>query len=112
MKKGAWIDFSLWLAATELVGILSGCLAGDIRAVYQNLHQPPFSPPGWVFPVMWGILYAMMAISAYLIQHADSTPWKKRRTALILYAVPSTSRGALSFFGFKSSVLPLVSSVY
>lgn len=28
MKKGAWIDFSLWLAATELVGILSGCLAG------------------------------------------------------------------------------------
>ena len=52
MKKGAWIDFSLWLAATELVGILSGCLAGDIRAVYQNLHQPPFSPPGWVFPVM------------------------------------------------------------
>lgn len=23
MKKGAWIDFSLWLAATELVGILS-----------------------------------------------------------------------------------------
>ena len=24
MKKGAWIDFSLWLAATELVGILSG----------------------------------------------------------------------------------------
>ena len=77
MKKGAWIDFSLWLAATELVGILSGWLAGDIRAVYQNLHQPPFSPPGWVFPVMWGILYAMMAISAYLIQHADSTPWKK-----------------------------------
>ena len=86
MKKGAWIDFSLWLAATELVGILSGWLAGDIRAVYQNLHQPPFSPPGWVFPVMWGILYAMMAISAYLIQHADSTPWKKRRTALLLYA--------------------------
>ncbi len=36
---------------------------------------------------MWGILYATMAISAYLIQHADSTPWKKRRTALILYAV-------------------------
>ena len=36
MKKGAWIDLSLWLAATELVGILSGCLAGDIRAVYQN----------------------------------------------------------------------------
>ena len=86
MKKGAWIDFSLWLAATELVGILSGWLAGDIRAVYQNLHQPPFSPPGWVFPVMWGILYAMIAISAYLIQHADSTPWKKRRTALLLYA--------------------------
>ena len=87
MKKGAWIDFSLWLAATELVGILSGWLAGEIGTVYQNLHQPPFSPPGWVFPVMWGILYAMMAISAYLIQHADSTPWKKRRTALILYAV-------------------------
>ena len=27
MKKGAWIDLSLWLAATELVGILSGSLS-------------------------------------------------------------------------------------
>ena len=37
MKKGAWIDFSLWLAATELVGILSGWLAGDIRATWMGL---------------------------------------------------------------------------
>lgn len=86
MKKGTRIDFFLWIVATELVGLASGWLAGNIGAVYQELQKPPFSPPGWIFPVMWGILYVMMAISAYLIQNANA-PTYKRRNALILYAL-------------------------
>lgn len=86
MKKETKIDFFLWIVATELVGLASGWLAGNIGAIYQELKKPPFSPPNWIFPVMWGILYAMMAISAYLIQNANA-PRQKKNHALILYAL-------------------------
>ncbi len=28
------------------------------------LIQPPLSPPSWLFPVVWGILFTLMGISA------------------------------------------------
>ena len=40
----------------------------------STILQPPLSPPGWVFPVVWTILFALMGISAarvYLSPHAS-----------------------------------------
>ncbi|MDU5020063.1 MAG: TspO/MBR family protein, partial [Clostridiales bacterium] len=34
---------------------------------YSNLIKPGFSPPGYIFPIVWTILYILMGISAYLI---------------------------------------------
>lgn len=31
---------------------------------YANLNRAPWTPPGWVFPVVWTALYVMMAIAA------------------------------------------------
>lgn len=34
---------------------------------YQTLTKPPFTPPTSYFPIAWGILYTLMAISFVLI---------------------------------------------
>lgn len=34
---------------------------------YINLNKPFFTPPGWVFPVVWTILYTLMGIALYWI---------------------------------------------
>lgn len=34
---------------------------------YQDLNKPGWTPPNWVFPVVWPVLYGMMAFSAWLI---------------------------------------------
>ena len=34
---------------------------------YQTLTKPPFTPPATYFPIAWGILYALMAISFLVI---------------------------------------------
>lgn len=34
---------------------------------YENLNKPSWTPPNWVFPIVWPILYAMMAISAWIV---------------------------------------------
>ncbi len=33
----------------------------------EGLVKPPLAPPDWLFPIVWTILYALMAIAAYLV---------------------------------------------
>ncbi|QZY55078.1 TspO/MBR family protein [Crassaminicella profunda] len=51
----------------ELTGILSGFLTRDSYGKYQNLIQPDFVPPSWIFPIAWIILYLLMGIASYRI---------------------------------------------
>jgi benzodiazapine receptor len=57
----------LLIAAIQLGGFISGLLAGGSREKYANIIRPDFSPPGWVFPIVWFILYFLMAVAVYRI---------------------------------------------
>ena len=46
------------------------------------MRQPPLSPPGWLFPAVWFVLFVLMGMAAYLVWMRDSTG---RNGALILY---------------------------
>lgn len=48
------------------VGLLSSLLSGDMRAAYEALPKPPLAPPGWLFGVVWPILYVLMGVGLYL----------------------------------------------
>lgn len=37
---------------------------------YQTLTKPAFTPPQWVFPVAWGIVYVALMAALYLVQNA------------------------------------------
>ena len=82
MKKKNVTELLIFIVATELVGALSGLLAGNSFSLYKELIKPPLSPPGWLFPVMWAILYALMGISAFMIYTSDA---KERCKALVIY---------------------------
>ena len=34
---------------------------------FEMVNKPPLSPPGWLFPVVWTILYVLMGIASYLV---------------------------------------------
>ena len=67
------------------VGGLSALLSGGMSD-YAALNQPPLSPPGWVFPVVWTILYLLIGYASYRVATADAPPEAIRR-ALTLYAL-------------------------
>lgn len=46
---------------------LSGRSAGESNLIYQYLNKPGFAPPGWVFPIVWTILYFLMSTALYRI---------------------------------------------
>ena len=34
---------------------------------YKDILKPPFSPPGFIFPIIWTILFILMGISIYRV---------------------------------------------
>ena len=48
-------------------GVIAGFLTFGSMAQYQEMYHPLFSPPGWVFPVVWLFLYTLMGIASYRI---------------------------------------------
>lgn len=64
--------FAVCLAIPLLTGTVAGFLSKDGIAAFAMAEKPPLSPPAWVFPVVWTLLYTLMGISSYLILNADT----------------------------------------
>lgn len=80
-----WKPLIVSLAASLGVGGLSALLTSSEMSIYEGLNRPPLSPPGWVFGVVWTILFVLMGIAAYLAWQADTGD--QRRRAIWFYAV-------------------------
>lgn len=72
------------IALPLLVGAVSGLLSRNAMENFQSLIRPPLAPPGWLFPVVWTILYILMGYSSYLIQISDADK-EMKSNALMLY---------------------------
>ena len=82
MKKGNVSDLLIYVISAELVGAVSAVFTGGFSDFFVKYEKPPLLPPGWLFPVVWVILYAVMGYSAYLI-HSAKSPHSK--SALVIY---------------------------
>ena len=80
MKK-IWFFLGLPLA----VGGLATLLAGGMGS-YKTFAQPPLSPPGWVFPVVWSLLYLAMGYASFRVYTKEENH-RQRRLSLGLYLV-------------------------
>ncbi|MBR6742378.1 MAG: tryptophan-rich sensory protein, partial [Clostridia bacterium] len=49
------------------VGISSALLTMENMSIYSEVNTPPLSPPSWLFPVAWTVLYILMGISSALV---------------------------------------------
>jgi translocator protein len=58
--------------AIMFVGFLSGAVSGssEENGWFAELIKPDAQPPGWVFGVVWSVLYFMIAVAFSMILHA------------------------------------------
>ncbi|MBQ5320221.1 MAG: tryptophan-rich sensory protein [Oscillospiraceae bacterium] len=84
MKKRSISDMLIFIISAEIVGAVSALLSGRFSDFFEKYKEPPLLPPEWLFPVVWGILYAAMGYSAYLIYTSDAESSQKK-TALSIY---------------------------
>ncbi len=81
-EKGSLIKS---IAIPLLVGVVAGLLSRNGMEVFETVNKPPLSPPAFLFPIVWTILYILMGISSYLIIKSDAKPEEKTK-ALKIYA--------------------------
>ena len=68
------------------VGGAAALLTGGGMDTFESLNQPPLSPPGWLFPVVWTLLYILMGIASYLVLTSGKLRDNINRS-LVLYGV-------------------------
>lgn len=83
--KTNWKKLIISLAIPLAVGGLAALLSGGMGN-YTVMNQPPLSPPGWIFPIVWSILYLAMGYASYriLMSGADKADIKQ---ALTFYGI-------------------------
>ena len=78
--------YALNIVLTLAVGGLSALITGKDMEIYKSVQTPPLSPPSWLFPVAWSILYVLMAISFTLVCTKREPLSPQRSSAVRLYA--------------------------
>ena len=77
--------YLIWILLAEAVGALSGWLSRDGMKIYGvTIAKPPFSPPGWLFPVVWTLLYALMGIGAARVYLSPTSRIRSRGLNLFI----------------------------
>ena len=64
--------FIIALAVPFGVQLLSYFVTKGSMSFYSEINKPPLAPPGWLFPVVWTLLYALMGISSYIVWNERS----------------------------------------
>ncbi len=94
--KIQWKKLIICIAIPLAVGGLSALLTRNSMESFGRINQPPLSPPAWLFPVVWTILYVLMGIASYIVLTSGKP--HRAQTALTVY-------GVKLFFNFLWSII-------
>ena len=67
-------------------GGLASLLSRGRMDLFGTVEKPPLSPPAWLFPVAWTILYVLMGVASYRVFTARAASAEKNR-ALLFYGI-------------------------
>ena len=67
-------------------------------AWYESLRKPSWNPPNWLFGPVWSVLYALMALSAWLVWRAGGFAGAGRTLGLFLVQLAVNALWSWLFF--------------
>jgi len=95
----ALLGFSVAVGAAAWIGSRYNPRDLRTRLWYKRLDKPSYNPPESVFPLVWTVLYSLMAISGWRVwQHRDS-PERTRALRLWISQLISNAEWTRLFFG-------------
>lgn len=81
--KMQWKNLITCIAIPLAAGSLSALLTRNNMESFESINKPVLAPPGWLFPVVWTILYLLMGIASYLVLTSE----EPNNAALTVYVI-------------------------
>lgn len=96
-------QFLICIAIPLLVGGLSALITRGGMDIFETINKPSLSPPGWLFPVVWTVLFILMGIASYLVL-VSGKPQMEINRALLIYGIQLIFNFFWSIFFFNFSL--------
>jgi tryptophan-rich sensory protein len=94
-----WISLLFWIGICFAVAGVSGrWTATEIPGWYRTLARPAIAPPNWLFGPVWTLLYAMMAVAAWMVWESATSQWRTWGLALFVAQLALNFAWSLIFF--------------
>ena len=102
--------FGVAIAVALAIGGFSAFLTRENMKTYDEINSPPLSPPTFLFPVVWTVLYVLMGISSALIWFKRDEDKEAADRGLMIYAVSLFFNfvWSLIFFNFRAYLFAFV----
>jgi translocator protein len=72
-----------WFLVSFAASAVGAIASIEARSFYAGLVQPDWAPPGWLFGPVWTLLFAFMAVAAWLVWRSGG--FHANRLSLILF---------------------------
>ena len=99
-------DLIISLLITLGGGFIIGQFTSNSKVLYENLKKPIFAPPAIVFPIVWTILFILMALAAYRV-YQKSKNGVETHSALTFYGIQLIFNFLWSIIFFKFNLYGL-----
>lgn len=86
------------------VGGLSALVTRESMDIYSQIVRPRLAPPGYIFPIVWTILFVLMGISSALVYVKAKESPTIQKTGLGVYALQLAVNffWSVLFFNFQA----------
>jgi tryptophan-rich sensory protein len=84
-KQRQFLGLIGWLIVSFAASAFGALASIQAKTFYSQLAQPAWAPPPWIFGPVWTVLYALMAIAAWLVWCSGG--FRTNRIALLFFLV-------------------------
>jgi len=100
--KSQAVRLLLCLAAVAVAAAVGGLgTRAGLRDWYGQVAKPSWTPPGWLFGPVWTVLYAAMAVAAWLVWRAAGPGAATRALTVFAIQLGLNAIWPLVFFGLR-----------
>ena len=101
-----------WIVICFIASSLGAIASIQSSSFYNQLSQPIWAPPSWVFGPVWTVLYLMMAISAWLVWKSGGFQQHRIALSLFLFQLALNALWSWLFFAWHLGSFAFVDIIF
>jgi benzodiazapine receptor len=100
-----------WFIVSFAASAVGAVASIQAKSFYSQLAQPAWAPPAFLFGPVWTVLYALMAIAAWLVWRSGGFHTNRIALSLFLVQLALNALWSWLFFAWQRGALAFVDIV-